>query len=77
MAKKTFESALARLEKITEELEDGDLSLEASLKKFNEGIELTEFCNARLTEARTKVEILLEKSGRLQAEPFDELEHED
>jgi exodeoxyribonuclease VII small subunit len=77
MSKKTFESALARLEKITEELEDGDLSLEASLKKFNEGIELTEFCNARLTEARTKVEILLEKSGRLQAEPFDELEHED
>jgi exodeoxyribonuclease VII small subunit len=77
MAKKTFESALARLEKITEELEDGELSLEASLKKFDEGIKLTEFCNARLNEARTKVEILLDKSGRLEAEPFDEEPDED
>ncbi len=74
MAKKTFESALARLEKITEELESGDLSLEASLKMFDEGIKLTEFCNAKLSEARTKVEILLEKNGQLKAEPFDELE---
>lgn len=77
MAKKTFESALARLEKITEELENGDLSLEASLKKFDEGIQLTEFCNAKLTEARTKVEILLEKNGRLKAEPFDQSENGD
>lgn len=77
MAKKTFESALARLEKITEELESGDLSLEASLKKFDEGIKLTEFCNARLSEARTRVEILLEKNGRLEAEPFDDIEHGD
>ncbi len=72
MAKKTFESALARLEQITQELESGDLSLEASLKKFDEGIKLTEFCNAKLSEARTKVEILLEIDGRLKAEPFDQ-----
>lgn len=77
MAKKTFESALARLEQITEELENGDLSLEASLKKFDEGIKLTEFCNTKLSEARTKVEILLEKNGRLKAEPFDEADHGD
>ncbi len=77
MAKKTFESALARLEKITKELENGDLSLEASLKKFDEGIKLTEFCNAQLSEARTKVEILLEKNGQLKSEPFDKLEHDD
>ncbi len=77
MAKKTFESALARLEQITQELESGDLSLEASLKKFDEGIKLTEFCNARLSEARTKVEILLEKNGRLKAEPFDQSENGD
>ena len=77
MAKKTFESALARLEQITQELESGDLSLEASLKKFDEGIKLTEFCNARLSEARTKVEILLEKNGKLKAEPFDQTENGD
>jgi len=77
MAKKTFESALARLEKITEELEQGDLSLEASLKKFDEGIQLTEFCNTKLTEARTKVEILLEKDGKLEAEPFGDADPDD
>ncbi len=38
MAKKTFESALSRLEQITEELEDGDLSLDNSLKKFDEDL---------------------------------------
>lgn len=77
MAKKTFEAALSRLEQITDELENGDLTLDASLKKFDEGIKLAEFCNTSLTEARTKVEILLEKNGQLQAEPFGEPENED
>ncbi|MCG6929322.1 MAG: exodeoxyribonuclease VII small subunit [Desulfofustis sp.] len=77
MAKKTFESALSRLEQITEELEQGDLSLEDSLKKFDEGIQLTEFCNAKLTEARARVEILLEKNGKLEAEPFEEVDPDD
>ncbi|HBH29436.1 MAG: exodeoxyribonuclease VII small subunit [Desulfofustis sp. PB-SRB1] len=72
MARKTFETALSRLEQITEELESGDLSLEDSLKKFDEGVKLAEYCNARLSEARTKVEMLLEKDGRLQSEPFEE-----
>ncbi len=77
MSKKSFESALARLEEITEELESGDLSLEVSLKKFDEGIKLAHFCNSRLAEARTKVEILLDKNGRLEAEPFDEQRSDD
>jgi len=77
MAKKTFESALSRLEQITEELENGELSLDASLKKFDEGIQLADFCNTKLTEARTKVEILLEKNGELDAQPFDGQEDED
>ncbi|MEE4240588.1 MAG: exodeoxyribonuclease VII small subunit, partial [Desulfopila sp.] len=71
MAKKTFESALARLEEITRELEEGDLSLENSLKKFDEGIQLADYCNARLQEAKAKVEILLQKEGKLQAQPFN------
>ena len=72
MAKKTFESALARLEEITRELEEGELSLENSLKKFDEGIKLADYCNQKLTDAKTKVEILLQKDGKLKAEPFDE-----
>ncbi|NNK94807.1 MAG: exodeoxyribonuclease VII small subunit [Desulfobacterales bacterium] len=77
MAKKTFESALVRLEQISEELEDGNLSLETSLKKFDEGIKLAEFCNGKLSEARTKVEILMEKSGRIEAVPFGDQENDD
>ncbi|RPH39011.1 MAG: exodeoxyribonuclease VII small subunit [Desulfobulbaceae bacterium] len=77
MAQKTFESAMARLEQITEELEDGEISLEKSLKKFDEGIKLAEFCNAQLTEARAKVEMLLEKKGRLQAVPFEGIDRGD
>lgn len=72
MAKKTFESALDRLEKITNELEDGELSLESSLKKFDEGVKLADFCSQKLTEAEAKVEILLNKEGELQTAPFDE-----
>ncbi len=71
MAKKNFESSLARLEKITEELECGDLSLETSLKKFDEGVQLAAFCNEQLDNARAKVEILLEKNGKLETAPYD------
>jgi exodeoxyribonuclease VII small subunit len=77
MAKKTFEAALSRLEQITEELENGDLSLDASLKKFDEGIKLADYCNSRLAEARTKVDILLEKNGQIEAEPFGDQDNED
>ena len=77
MPKKTFEAALSRLEQITEELESGALSLDASLKKFDEGIKLADYCNTRLAEARTKVEILLEKDGQLEAQPFNEQDDDD
>ena len=77
MAKRTFENALSKLEQITEELEDGDLSLEKSLKKFDEGIGLVEFCNKTLTEAKAKVELLLEKQGEITKSPFEELDHGD
>ncbi len=77
MAKKTFESALSRLEQITTELEQGELSLEKSLKKFDEGIRLVRFCSTQLEEARSRVDLLLEKSGQLEPVPFDEEERGD
>ena len=73
MVKQTFENALARLEQLTEELEDGALSLDKSLKKFDEGIKLAAFCNNSLTEARAKVELLLTKDGQLESVPFNEI----
>ncbi len=71
MAKKTFESALQRLEQITTELEQGELSLEKSLKKFNEGIELVNFCTSRLEEARNQVDLLLKQNDTLETTPFN------
>ena len=77
MAEKKFETALARLEEIVQELEQGDLPLEQSLKLFEEGIKLSRICNTRLEEAERKVEILLkDKSGSMKAQPFEEQEEE-
>ena len=72
MAKKSFEESLAKLEQITRELEEGDLSLETSLKKFDEGMKLAELCSRKLDEAQTKIDILLDKNGRLTATPLAE-----
>ncbi len=71
MARKTFEDALEKLEQITSELESGELSLEASLKKFEEGIKLAQFCNGKLDDCQQKVSLLLEKDGSLKETPFD------
>ena len=70
MSKKSFEEAMESLEQITQALEDGDLSLEKSLKKFDEGIRLAEFCNHKLEEAQQKVDLLLKKDGKLVSAPF-------
>jgi exodeoxyribonuclease VII small subunit len=72
MAKKNFEESLAQLEQITRELENGDLSLETSIKKFDEGVKLADYCNQKLDDAQRKVNILLKKDGTLTAEPFDQ-----
>lgn len=70
MAKRTFENALKRLEQITSELEEGEPSLDKSLKKFNEGIELVKFCNTTLEEARQKVDLLIKQNNGLESVDF-------
>jgi len=59
----TFEAAMKRLEGIVETLGGGNLSLDDSLKMFEEGMELCKFCNKKLDEAEYKVEKLMEKEG--------------
>jgi exodeoxyribonuclease VII small subunit len=72
MAEKKFEEALARLESIVEKLEGEDLSLEKSIKAFEEGVRLSLFCDKKLNEAQKKIEILLKDvEGRNKTEPFD------
>lgn len=73
MAKKTtFEAALKRLEQITTELEQGDPSLDTSLKKFDEGIELVRYCTKKLEEARKKVDLLVQQDDTLGSVDFQE-----
>lgn len=71
MAKKSFEESLERIEEITRELEEGDIGLEASLKRFEEGIKLIDFCNQRLDEAQKKIQILTRKGDQLVRTPQD------
>ena len=66
----SFEAGLAELEKIVEELEDGELPLEKSLTLFEKGVKLSDSCRKQLQEAESKVEILLKKEGRVEAEAF-------
>lgn len=56
-----FEEALARLEEVVKELEDGGLSLEKSLELFEEGVKLVKFCKTELDQAERKIEIVLKK----------------
>ncbi len=77
MKKKSFEDALEKLEAITRELEEGELSLEDSLKHFDEGVKLAEYCNSKLSEAQKKVEILLKKDGSLEPVSFENMGGED
>ncbi|UCJ16949.1 exodeoxyribonuclease VII small subunit [Pseudomonas sp. MM211] len=66
-----FEQSLTDLQTIVERLENGELSLEESLSAFEQGISLTRDCQASLTQAEQKVQILLERDGELQAAPFE------
>ena len=77
MADGGFEKDLERLEKIVEALETGGLSLDESLKQFEQGIKLARRCEKTLTEAEKRIEILTRKAdGDLEAEPFDADEEE-
>jgi len=72
-----FEEAMKKLEKIVEELENGNLGLDESLKKYEEGIVLSQFCTKKLNEAQKKVQVLSKKnSGVLEAGDFSELDTE-
>jgi exodeoxyribonuclease VII small subunit len=66
-----FESALKELENIVERMEQGDMSLEQSLKEFEQGINLTRACQTALKEAEQKVQVLVEKNGQAEVQPFE------
>jgi len=71
MAVERFETALKKLEDVVKKLEGGELSLDESLKAFEEGVKLAGFCSGKLNEAEKKVELLLkQKDGTFVREKF-------
>lgn len=71
MKELTFEEAIENLEKIVGELETGKLSLDESVKKFEEGMKLSKHCNEILNNAEKEITILLEKDdGTIKEEDF-------
>jgi exodeoxyribonuclease VII small subunit len=67
MVKKTpnFEKALSELETLVDEMEQGNLSLEDSLKRFEKGIALSTECQQALQNAELKIKELVEQNGKL------------
>ena len=70
---KDFETSLKKLEKIVSDLENGELSLEESIKAFEEGVKLTKHCQNLLSKAEIKIQKLVEsKDGSIDLEAFDD-----
>ncbi len=70
MAREKFEDALKKLEDILRKMEAGDMTLDESLKAFEEGIKLSRLCAEKLDEAERRVDILLKEDDKIIAKPF-------
>lgn len=68
---KNFEENMELLENIVKELEKGDLNLDDSVSKFEEGIKISKECNEILGKAEKKITILLNKDGEMKEEVFE------
>ena len=67
-----FEEAMASLNTAVNKLESGELSLDESLKVFEEAIALIKVCNDKLNTAEQKVRILIEAADGVTTDaPFD------
>ena len=69
----SFEAALAELEKLVAGMESGQLSLEQSLAAHKRGLELAQYCQAKLAQAQQQVQVL--EANTLQAFPGAERDH--
>ncbi len=70
--KLSFEAALEKLQFTVKRLESGELSLEESLKGFEEGVRLTRYCQEHLSSAEQRIEILTQAGadGKVETQPF-------
>ena len=69
---------MEELERVVEQLESGELSLEDSLTAFENGVRLVKLCNQKLTDVERKIELLVkDKDGKLQLKPLEDLSDDD
>lgn len=68
----SFEASLDRLEKIVQEMEDGNLPLDGMIARFEEGQGLLKVCRKKLNEVQKKVEVLMKKEGQFATEELDD-----
>ena len=66
-----FEDAMKALEQIANELENGELSLEKSVDKFEEGIKISKKCNEILEKAEKKISILIKNGDEIKEDNFE------
>ena len=66
-----FERALDELEKLVERMEEGELSLEESLKLYERGMELSKACQKALDAAEKRIRILSEQDGKSELVSFE------
>ena len=72
MEKQTnFEETIKKLETIANELEKGDLNLDESVTKFEEGMKLSKACNEMLENAEKRISILIKKDDEVTEENFN------
>jgi len=68
LAPQKFEQAMKRLEEIVQQMEQEDLSLDDSLKIFEEGMELSKFCYEKLNQAEQMLKKIVKKEDGFQLE---------
>jgi len=71
ITKMKFEDALAELEKIVKELEEGKVELDGAIEKYERGAALKRHCEAKLAEAQARIEKITNNAGGITAEPAD------
>jgi exodeoxyribonuclease VII small subunit len=72
-----FESAMARLQEVTAQLESGDAKLEEAIQLYTEGLEIVKFCDEKLSEAEKKIKLINEQNGQLVEKDFADKDTEE
>ena len=71
----SFEEALKELESIVKKIDSGEETLDAAIQAFERGSELKKHCQAKLDEAKLKIEKIIQTAeGKISSEPVEDLE---